>query len=314
MRGSRIFLPYVFLTFEGLSSMARTHVLIQLIAVFALPVFFGSCDKTTNPVGSGLPVIPGEAVDHAAADLSRIPQQWIDAAKANLVIAYGHTSHGSQIVTGMSGLVAFAGDQYAFNATGSGGALQLIDSPFAGASDLGNPDWIAWESATRAYLAQHREVNVVIWSWCGQVSTATESNIDTYLALMSGLERDYPAVRFVYMTGHLDGTGTTGNLHQRNEQIRQYCIQNQKILYDFADIESYDPDETYFGNWRPNDNCDYDSNLDGTWDGNWAVEWQAAHPGEWYACSAAHSQPLNANRKAYAAWWLWATLAGWDGR
>jgi hypothetical protein len=25
-----------------------------------------------------------------------------------------------------------------------------------------------------------------------------------------------------------------------------------------------------------------------------------------------HSQPLNANQKAYAAWWLWARLAGWD--
>ena len=33
---------------------------------------------------------------------------------------------------------------------------------------------------------------------------------------------------------------------------------------------------------------------------------------DWYNCSSAHSKPLNANRKAYAAWWLWATLAGWD--
>jgi hypothetical protein len=32
----------------------------------------------------------------------------------------------------------------------------------------------------------------------------------------------------------------------------------------------------------------------------------------WYSCSSAHSQPLNANRKAYAAWWLWAVLAGWN--
>jgi hypothetical protein len=48
--------------------------------------------------------------------------------------------------------------------------------------------------------------------------------------------------------------------------------------------------------------------------GNWATEWQTSHTeGEdWYSCSSAHSQPLNANQKAYAAWWLWARLAGWE--
>ncbi|MDY6833294.1 MAG: hypothetical protein SVY53_00640 [Chloroflexota bacterium] len=88
---------------------------------------------------------------------------------------------------------------------------------------------------------------------------------------------------------------------------------NDRILYDFADIESYDPDGTYYGDKIPNDNCDYDSDADGVRDANWATEWQDAHPGEWYNCGSAHSQPLNANMKAYAAWWLWVRLAGWDG-
>ena len=75
----------------------------------------------------------------------------------------------------------------------------------------------------------------------------------------------------------------------------------------------YNPDGTYFGDKIPNDNCDYDSNADGTRDANWAIEWQDANPGEWYDCSSAHSQPLNANQKAYAAWSLWAILGGWGG-
>lgn len=62
-----------------------------------------------------------------------------------------------------------------------------------------------------------------------------------------------------------------------------------------------------------NDNCDYDSNNDGTQDQNWAINWQNAHPGEWFDCSPAHTQALNGNLKAYAAWWLWARLAGWSG-
>lgn len=34
---------------------------------------------------------------------------------------------------------------------------------------------------------------------------------------------------------------------------------------------------------------------------------------DWLDCPSAHSQPLNANMKAYAAWWLFARLAGWSG-
>jgi len=253
-------------------------------------------------------------IDHRHTDLADVPLEWIEAAKDTLHIAYGHTSHGSQIVTGMTGLTTFAnaphgGATYAWNDGGTGGALDLADAPFSGAYDLGNPNFSAWATATRKYLdaPANADVNVVVWSWCGEVSRATPANITTYLDLMSGLERDYPNVRFVYMTGHADGSGLTGNLHVRNQQIRDYCEANGKILYDFEDIESYDPDGAYFGDKNVTDTCDYDG-------GNWAIEWQNAHTKgvDWYDCPAAHTQPLNANLKAYAAWSLWARLAEAD--
>src|SRR5512140_418373 len=99
-------------------------------------------------------------------------------------------------------------------------------------------------------------------------------------------------------------------IHLRENDLCAYVRTNKKILFDFADIESYNPDGVYFADKRANDNCDYDSDANGSLDRNWATEWQAAHPGQWYDCSAAHSQPLNGNLKAYAAWWLWARLAG----
>jgi len=282
-------------------------------------VCLAGCKKdllSTDVDSSSTPYTPSftpVTVDHRTIAVNSIPAAAIDSARTRLKIAYGHTSHGSQIIDGMSGLVTYKGQAYRFNSTGSGGALLLRDCPFSGASDLGNPDRTAWATATRTYLGTHPEINVVIWSWCGQVSSATEADITSYLDLMNALERDFPSVRFVYMTGHLDGSGLDGTLHKRNEQIRAYCRTYNKTLFDFADIESYDPDGVYFGGKRPNDNCDYDSDSNGSLDKNWAQEWQTGHPGQWYQCSSAHSQPLNANMKAYAAWWLWARLAGWPG-
>ncbi len=259
--------------------------------------------------------------NHQCANISQIPTYWITQAKGVLHIAYGHTSHGSQLTDGMTNLVGFMNglgyplNLYAYNNGGTGGALDLHDYAMAG--DAGYyPDWV---NNTRTYLNNpaNADVNVIIWSWCGQVSGQTEqSMINNYLAPMTQLELDYPSVKFVYMTGHLDGSGSSGNLHIRNQQIRTYCQTNNKILYDFADIESYDLNGLInYMELLANDNCDYDSDNNGTRDKNWATDWQNAHTlnVDWYNCSAAHSQPVNGNRKAYAAWWLWARLAGWNG-
>lgn len=284
---------------------------VKFFIYLVLPGVFSGCSKEDGTVLSGDELI---IADHTSIKLTSIPSDRISSAKQTLHIAYSHTSHGSQITNGMSGLVSFKGTSFSWNEDGSGDALLLDDYAIDG--DLGNPDRTSWEGRTRTYLAANPGVNVVMWSWCGQVSSASESDINTYLNLMDGLEKDFPEVKFVYMTGHLDGSWLTGNLHVRNEQIRSFCRNNKKILFDFADIESYNPDGVYFGAKKPNDACDYDTDGDGSYDGNWAVEWQNTHSmgSDWYNCSAAHSQPVNANMKAYAAWWLWARIAGWDGK
>ena len=271
-------------------------------------MFLNSCKTSTEPISNEESVI----IDHTKAKLSLLSSEDIENAKSKLHIAYGHTSHGSQLISGMEGLITFKGSLYSFNNGGSDGSLDLRDRPFSGASDLGNPDRTAWATATRNYLENSPDINVVIWSWCGQVSSASEEDINTYLTLMSQLESDYPGVKFVYMTGHLDGSGEDGNLNSRNEQIRNYCRENNKLLYDFANIESYHPDgDTDYMLLNANDGCYYDSDGNGSQDANWAIEWQNSHiEGEdWYNCSSAHSQPLNANLKAYAAWNLWVLIA-----
>jgi hypothetical protein len=286
----------------------RVTVTVFLLLLLS---FLTGCNKDGD---ESLVSDPAELIiDHRCINLNSIPAESIDAAKKNLHIAYGHTSHGSQITDGMTGLVSFKGTLYSWNNGGTGGALDLHDYAMSG--DLGAPDRTSWATQTRTYLEANKDVNVIIWSWCGQVSTSTEADIITYLNLMTALENDFKNVKFVYMTGHLDGTGLQGNLHQRNEQIRTWCRTNKKILFDFADIESYNPDGVYFGAKKPNDACDYDNDGNGSLETNWAIQWQNSHTQgkDWYNCSSAHSQPLNANQKAYASWWLWARLAGWDG-
>jgi hypothetical protein len=268
-------------------------------------------------------------IDHNRTKLANIPSEWITMAKQTLHIAYGSASHGFQIYYGMTSLNVWDGSgKYSFNMGGSGGALDFRawgppgcfgNLYIATSLDLDENQVYnntAWEAATRAYLAIAPEVNVIMWAWCFGADT-TEANINLYLSLMDGLEADYPNVKFVYMTGHSNGTGEAGNLHIRNNQIRDYCIANDKILYDFYDIECWDPDGNYYGDKHTNANCDYDSNGDGVVDANWAINWQNTNPGEWFPCNEAysvHTQPLNANLKAWSAWHLFARLAGWGGR
>ena len=70
-------------------------------------------------------------VDHTNTDLADIPDEWIIQAQSDLHIAYNHTSHGSQLTTGLNALKQFPsfGNKYAWvdNSYGSSDSLSLDD-------------------------------------------------------------------------------------------------------------------------------------------------------------------------------------------
>lgn len=230
------------------------------------------------------PLCAAVTADHqAAADFGNIPAEYFSQVRSNLNIYYGHTSHGSQVITGLSMLSDENASLYEWPA--------IFDDYDI---DLGYPEWA---SKTRDYLNNHPETNLVMWSWCGQLSDYGSEEIEDYLTTMSQFETDYPNVTFVYMTGHLDGSGPSGTLYANNNRIRSFCTANKKTLFDFADIESHDPNGEYYPDGS--DACE------------WCETW--CESGNCPTCDdCAHSHCFNCYQKGKAFWWLMARISGWE--
>jgi hypothetical protein len=264
----------------------------------------------TNKNGSANPLI----VNHLNTDVHEIPDYWINEAR-KLVIHYAHTSHGSQILTGLQWLEA-QDPKYNVSIIASGVVAQPPDSTAMGFYDGNNysgttyitPD-MYWESAAGIQKTQSVVAtgwfDISLWTWCGQMSDYSVTQVETYMAVLDQLERDYPALRTVYYTGHTDGSTQASTLWRNNNLVRAYAQDNGKALFDFADIESYDPAGTFYP--TANDACPWCA----TWCSDHPTSFECQNLGQMGDC--AHSHKLQCALKAQAFWQLMARMAGWDG-
>jgi hypothetical protein len=249
----------------------------------------------------------GIVIDHNCTAIEQIPASVIDDVQQDIRWQYAHTSYGHQLTCGLElleaadpsldveiglmylpvvpgALCTYDGTE-GFNAPGV--CCTYIEPVGYWLGEQGQ-DW------TRATLNNNPTLNVSAWSWCDQLDEYTEAEVQTYLDAISMFESEYPDVTFIYFTGSAHADGALGyNRHLRNDMIRNFCVTNNKVLFDFEDIDTWYNGTTNY----------YLYNGD-------TIPLQ--HDAFYNPDGCGHANDVCAVEKGKAAWWMMARLRGWQ--
>ena len=270
---------------------------LQLILILLL-IFSFSCkliDDSTADEGDP-PSQSDMLIDHNCMDITKIPSQWFEKIKNDFRVHYAHTSHGSQLTVGLE-LLSNENSQYGFYADNctipdDDNFLCLMDGQQMGYCETYIGPEYYWQgndalNITRNVLNSF-QVNISLWAWCSQLDYFNKQQLQEYLDNLSQLESEFADIKFIYMTGNAQDNNQ--NRFDRNNEIRQFCQENNKILFDFADMDTWYQGNQHKSGLIPLEHPQYQGDYQGS-----------------------HTASENCRNKAQAFWWLLARLSGWDG-
>ncbi|MCX8131536.1 MAG: glycosyl hydrolase family 18 protein [Clostridia bacterium] len=312
-------------------------VLCFFVLALSLPIDSAALVSNSSRAGEK----PGAIIaDHNSVDISKVPSDIFLKARSRSIF-FGHASHGEQLVYGAASLneTGLKGnDKDIFNAkqyyylpyvvdnANKSDRKELLMYFGVGAIPGKYVEIGPWADKIRAGLAKKdskgRPVfDTAMFTGCYDFFSSSERVIKAYLDTMNKLEEEFPDIKFIYMTGNNDGQGISGVSNRNNDLIRDYCTKNNKILFDFADIESHDPDGNSYLEKKVNENGTYYSSPDASYPGdkNWMDDWGKAHRDSLLLHKAStsycsHTKPLSANMKGRALWWILSRISAgeWD--
>jgi len=285
---------------------------------------------------SGITARATIVIDHNCTDYRKIPSYFIEEIKGrNMLVQSLGESHGSQIYHGLL-LLEAKDERFSVQIDGNldelneGNALRVVTSQFqnlqwSGESFGDEKYWssedamVLTETSARQAIYQDDPIDVSLWIWCwdmcrpesffSQANYFDDSHINMYLNAIWRFNDNDKINRslFVYVTSVSDCSSNSNpdgpwRVTNYGNIIRQKAMNDNAVLFDQADIE----------NWNI-DNTEQYSYVDGSGrevylrHGDYA---EANVPDSYFGD---HANDALCIRKGTAIWWLLARFLGWDG-
>ncbi len=286
--------------------MNRTGGFALSVVVAALGLGCGESEagagaRGIDGVASPARALQGGVFDHRHTDLASVPDACIGELKqSTLVFHYAHRSHGSQIIVGAKSLAA-AHPKYGFYARYTAlpnrtGVLKMWDGMSHSNLSPAEDYWAdeAGLADLRSILQANPQIRYTSWAWSFEIQEETEVHVQQYLDTIAELEAEFPDVTFVYQTSPaVPAEWAAVNRTLRNQQIRAFASQGNRVLYDFEDLDSW---------WNGTQETIV---VDGL-----TIPMEHRHYREAPEYQWTHTSRENCENKARAFWVMLATLEG----